>query len=42
MALANSLAYYNMATITTEKSFMVQNPGLILIISRIPKVKLLV
>jgi hypothetical protein len=27
MAVANTLAYYNMATITAVKSFIVQTPG---------------
>jgi hypothetical protein len=27
MAVANTLAYFDMATITAEKSFLVQAPG---------------
>ncbi len=27
MAVANTLAYYDTATITAEKNFMVQSPG---------------
>jgi hypothetical protein len=32
MAVANTLAYYDMATITAVKSFMVQSPGVSTII----------
>ncbi len=36
MAVANTLAYYNMTTITAVKSFMVQAPAVKLFLCRCP------